>query len=76
MDTGSGGLLGAAQPRGHRGVVELVDDPQPDSVAFGGGELGERLGQGGARQCAASTSSSMRSSEVSSRGGTVPASRR
>ena len=30
------------------GVVQLLDDPQPDRVAFGGGELGERLAEGGA----------------------------
>jgi hypothetical protein len=48
MDAGAGGLLGAAQPRGHGGVVQLLDDPQPNGVAFGAGELGERPAERGA----------------------------
>ena len=35
MDPGAGGRLRAAQPLGHGGIVELLDDPQPDRVAFG-----------------------------------------
>ena len=48
MDPGAGGLLRATQPLGDRRVVQLLDDAQPDRVAFGGGQLRQRLAEGGA----------------------------
>ena len=48
MGPGTGGLLRATQPLGDRRVVQLLDDAQPDRVAFGGGELSQRLAEGGA----------------------------